>query len=293
MRQWGRACSVAAAWAYANRPPPRGPLRFYYSKSLNCCIEIRLLLGCDPSYQLPCREFVGNCGDTKDQFASLQDSGIPEEYECHQFPDETAFKDKIIVGLICTAVAIPFTYIIGEVFAKSNEPEFPEAQLSWPKKLFTVGFFLKLNERWDWQKTKPWKFRVMTARFAHEGQGKIFFELFNEHFYEPLWGLLCCEKEEESEESESESSSSGSESGSEAGSKEAGSKRGSGKHGSGSHGSSGRRKHSGPKTSGKHTGDYLPAEARPSRVLMRLSFSLDTHPTAKGLCDPEWCNPRR
>ena len=106
----------------------RSPIRFYYSKSLNCCIEIRLLLGCPASYLLPCREFVGNCGDTKDQFATLQDSGIPDDYECHQFPDETAFKDKIIVGLICTAVAIPFTFVIGEIFAKGNEPEFPELQ---------------------------------------------------------------------------------------------------------------------------------------------------------------------
>ena len=202
---------------------------FYYSKSLNCCIEIRLLLGCPASYLLPCREFVGNCGDTKDQFATLQDSGIPDDYECHQFPDETAFKDKIVVGLICTAVAIPFTYLIGEVFAKGNEPEFPELQLSWPMKWWTRGLFLKMKERWDWRHSRPWKFHVTTARQAHEGQGKIFFELFNEHVFEPIWDTICCEEESGSE-SGSESSS---ESGSEAGSNK-GSKKGSGKH-SGKH----------------------------------------------------------
>ena len=49
--------------------------RFYYSKSLNCCIEIRTLLDdnsggavCPPTlFTEPCREFVGNCGDTEDQ----------------------------------------------------------------------------------------------------------------------------------------------------------------------------------------------------------------------------------
>ena len=47
---------------------------FYYSKSLNCCIEIRSMLDdgsglvCPPAlFTEPCREFTGNCADTMDQ----------------------------------------------------------------------------------------------------------------------------------------------------------------------------------------------------------------------------------
>ena len=36
--------------------------------------------------------------------------------------------DKIVVALICCAVAIPFTYVLAEVFTKSAEAEFPEQQ---------------------------------------------------------------------------------------------------------------------------------------------------------------------
>ena len=66
------------------------------------------------------REFTGNCADTLEQFKSVQEEqgGLPEEYECHQFPDEEALVDKIIVALICTAVALPFTILITEVFVK-------------------------------------------------------------------------------------------------------------------------------------------------------------------------------
>jgi len=56
---------------------------FFYSKSLNCCTEIRLLLGCDPSFLQPCRDFVGNCADLQAQFSAVQDA-LPDDYECHQ-----------------------------------------------------------------------------------------------------------------------------------------------------------------------------------------------------------------
>ena len=76
-----------------------------------------------------------------------------------QFPDETAFRDKLIVGLICCAVSIPFTYVLFEAFAKSNEPEFPECQLSWPIPLRVF----KLHEHWDW-KARP--FSIALCRTA-------------------------------------------------------------------------------------------------------------------------------
>ena len=66
---------------------------FYYSKSLNCCKDIRAQLDrdspgiCPPNdFSAPCREFVGNCADTEEQFRSLppDQGGLPEDYECHQ-----------------------------------------------------------------------------------------------------------------------------------------------------------------------------------------------------------------
>ena len=162
--------------------PPEKPThhpRFFYSKSLNCCIEIRGLLDdgsgtvCPPAlFTAPCREFVGNCADVKAQFEGVQDA-LPDDYECHQFPDETAFRDKLIVGLICCAVSLPFTLVLAESFAKSNEPEFPENQLNWPAKLKV----LRPIQRWDWARTRPGKVEVMCARFSHEPM-KIPVELF-------------------------------------------------------------------------------------------------------------------
>ena len=203
---------------------------FYYSKSLNCCREVRLLLGCDPDYLLPCREFVGNCGDTKDQFVSLQYSGIPDDYECHQFPDETSIRDKIVVGLICTAVAVPFTNIIGEVFAKSNEPEFPDLQLSWPLKVWTRLLFLRWKDPWDWRRSRPGALRAMAARWAHDTPGKALYELFMQRVGEPLYDMICCEAGEGEGEGEGEERRRGAKAEAEA---EAGSRKGSGKLGGG------------------------------------------------------------
>ena len=74
-------------------------------------------------------------------------------------------------------------------------------------KWWTRGLFLKYKEKWDWRRSRPWKLHAMTARFAHEGPGKVMFEFFNEHIYEPLYDKICCEVSE----SESEEDSSGSE----------------------------------------------------------------------------------
>ena len=63
---------------------------FYYSKSLNCCVEIRGLLDdgsgtvCPPAlFTAPCRGFTGNCADVMDQFSPVQ-GALPDGYVCHQ-----------------------------------------------------------------------------------------------------------------------------------------------------------------------------------------------------------------
>ena len=62
---------------------------FYYSKSLNCCIEIRGLLDtldgvsgfCPPAiFAAPCREFTGNCADTEEQ--ASRHSSLPDALCC-------------------------------------------------------------------------------------------------------------------------------------------------------------------------------------------------------------------
>ena len=71
---------------------------FYYSKSRNCCVEIRSMLDdgsgevCPPTlFSAPCREFVGNCADTQEQFTSLpeEQGGLPADWECHQARERT------------------------------------------------------------------------------------------------------------------------------------------------------------------------------------------------------------
>ena len=52
-----------------------------------------------------------------EQFKDVPDSGIPDDYECTQFPDEKSPRDKVIVSLICFAVGLPFAFLIEELFA--------------------------------------------------------------------------------------------------------------------------------------------------------------------------------
>ena len=130
-----------------------------------------------------------------------------------QFPDDQSFVDKVVVGLICTAVALPFTLVLSEVFTVSGEPEFPELQLTWPITL--KALFVTFKQRWNWAEVKPGKAYVMSARFIHEGFTKILVELFMQHAVEPAQAWLeerlgCGESESESSESsESEASGSG------------------------------------------------------------------------------------
>ena len=49
-----------------------------------------------------------------------------------QFPDDDNPVDKLVVGLICAAVALPFSLFLSRAFGASSGPESPELQLSWP-----------------------------------------------------------------------------------------------------------------------------------------------------------------
>ena len=133
---------------------------------------MRSLLGCSADYTAPCREFAGDCADLQAQFKDVPDSGIPEEYECTAFPDEKSARDKIIVGLICFAVGLPFTMVLEELFAVSNEPEFLEAQLTHP--LWMRFVYGKPN--WYFAKRPPGLVKFISLRMSHEPK-KIVIEL--------------------------------------------------------------------------------------------------------------------
>ena len=151
---------------------------------------MRGFLGCSPAYAEPCLGFSGDCGDLAEQFKDVPDSGIPDDYECTQFPDENSPRDKIIVGLICFAIGLPFSIIMEELFAvrraqpasfrvrrpaprqpalslaarRSNEPECPEGQLTHPLPLT----LLYGPPDWNFDTRPPSTFRLFAMRFAHE-----------------------------------------------------------------------------------------------------------------------------
>ena len=56
----------------------------YYSKSLNCCIEFRGLLGCSADPSQPCLGFTDNCAALREQFDGVPGLGVPDDYHCRQ-----------------------------------------------------------------------------------------------------------------------------------------------------------------------------------------------------------------
>lgn len=161
---------------------------FYWSRAINCCSEVRALLGCETDYARPCREFDGDCADLEAQFMGVQDSGL-EVYVCHAFPDSENPVDSFIVGLICAAIALPFALIVEEMFAMSNEPDFPEGHMTWP----TLYRILLGKQRWNFAETQPGTLMMLMVRFSEEPI-KIPVELLLgavAKVYEFLHGLCC------------------------------------------------------------------------------------------------------
>ena len=54
---------------------------------------------------------AGDCSLLQAQFTGVQDDdgnvAIPDDYVCHQFPDDNSQRDTILVGLISLAVCFP------------------------------------------------------------------------------------------------------------------------------------------------------------------------------------------
>ena len=108
--------------------------RRFYSKSLNCCLEARALVGCSPITAEPCRGFTGDCADLAAQFAGLDISGapgVPADYVCLQFPNDDSTRDSIILGLISWACSLPVNVLILNCFWCANGPDYDASWLRW------------------------------------------------------------------------------------------------------------------------------------------------------------------
>ena len=149
----------------------------FYTRSLNCCLEVRAKLGCSADYTQPCREHAGDCSALPDLFRGFQDDAntyaLDPAYSCHQFPDTeddavNGNRDKWIVSLIAVAVALPFSTVVEELFVRGSNPEHPERAVTWPLALIAVFG----RQRWRWAASSggepPGALRLVLARFARD-----------------------------------------------------------------------------------------------------------------------------
>ena len=77
----------------------------YYSRGVNCCAELRVLLDSGPDGGAcppvgPCRGFDGNCGDITKQFADVPilpdyPAGM-DDYLCNAFPMDDKPVDRCV-----------------------------------------------------------------------------------------------------------------------------------------------------------------------------------------------------
>ena len=108
----------------------------YYSKSLTCCQEARALVGCSAVTSEPCRGFTGDCADLAPTFAGLGRSalgvpGVPADYQCKAFPNDSSYRDTIILGLISWACSLPVNVLILNTFWCANSPDYDPRWLRW------------------------------------------------------------------------------------------------------------------------------------------------------------------
>ena len=137
----------------------------YYSRSIRCCSDVRIALGCSPTAALPCRGFVGLCANlsiTYYRFAAagiaLQERPLPPPL-CTAFPDPDSARDQLVSGLISMLVALLIVGIFDTAFSLSMSTN--EAQLHgrthlkrWSLKAFA------LTGRAPWEHFPGWLHRA-------------------------------------------------------------------------------------------------------------------------------------
>jgi hypothetical protein len=107
----------------------------FYSRSLQCCAEARMFLGCSAISTEPCHGFTGACAE--DLLITFVDvyfdgaPGVPEGYTCLAFPAPDSFRDDTLLAVISFAVSLPITICIFSCFTCANAPDYSGAWLRW------------------------------------------------------------------------------------------------------------------------------------------------------------------
>ena len=90
-QMWMILISVVASQLLVN-------IWMFSAKGVNCCAEVRMLLGCPADG--PCRDVEGNCGDLPEVFADTPvEPYFPDglkDYTCTTFPDEDRQLDSFV-----------------------------------------------------------------------------------------------------------------------------------------------------------------------------------------------------
>ena len=177
----------------------------FYSKSKNCCAQLRELLdsgpdggACPADATQPCRGFVGTCADLRAQFADVPvmpsfPAGL-STYVCTAFPDTASplstpgaggaslgvpLRDALIVGCISAAVALPVAVLLRSVFEAANDAGAPKAWLSWTSLPLRMIFgFASFN---SWRYAGPAPPRRLLRWYARFGRADALVET-----------LACC-----------------------------------------------------------------------------------------------------
>jgi hypothetical protein len=146
----------------------------YWSKASKCCGEMRDMLGCSEGGPLvPCRGFLGDCSDLREQFATLGHDNAHahaggdgpwqwtcqapisiSQWECTAFPNSNRAADGIYVGLIVSAVALPLRQVLMVLLQMSCEPEMEFKWLSVGPITFsflTLTRLRRLGSSWRWR----------------------------------------------------------------------------------------------------------------------------------------------
>jgi hypothetical protein len=150
--------------------------RFFYTRALNCCKDIRVIVGCSADPYSTCTvdgtEYAGGeCGALQDGALGV-DGGLPDDYECQAFPAEGSYVHEILVALIAVACTLPVQLFLEYCFETSNEAEVEETWLTWSvQRSLLLG-----GNQWSYATQRPGYLKRAVAQHANEWD-KLLFEI--------------------------------------------------------------------------------------------------------------------
>ena len=141
---------------------------FAYSHALNCCKDVRALLGCSASPYDDCTVdgavyAGGACA--KLTTGAAASGGLSAEYVCAAFPDPSNDRDQVVVALIAIACSLPISIFLEYCFETSNEFEVDDKWLTWslPRTLVMLG-----RTQWRYARERPGYVRRAVAQYANK-----------------------------------------------------------------------------------------------------------------------------